>query len=191
VGVDDEIQALNAMPLLRLVALAGQVLRQRWSRIMSEQCGLTSAGANALSVLAWGGLEGGLRGGLEGGMAVPGRATHAELARRCWVRPATLTGVIDTLERAGYVRRERDAADRRVVWLALTDAGWLRVRQIGHEMRRALPPAVAERDSGQDRVIRAFLIGVITYDDKGSCDGGAEHERGGLCPRPGEALPEA
>jgi hypothetical protein len=78
-----------------------------------------------------------------------------------------------------------------VVWLALTDDGWRRVRQIGLEMRRALPPAVAARDPEHDAVIRAFLIDLITYDDEGSCDGGAEHERGGLCPRPGEALPEA
>jgi DNA-binding MarR family transcriptional regulator len=182
-GTEDEIRALNAMPLLRLVALAGQVLRQRWSRIMSQQGGLTSAGANALSVLAWGGID--------GGFAVPGRATHAEVARRCWVRPATLTGVIDTLERAGYVRRERDTADRRVVWLALTEEGWLRVRQIGIELRHALPPAAALRDPEQDAVIRAFLIDLITYHDEGSCDGPPAHERGSRCPGPGEALPEA
>jgi MarR family transcriptional regulator, organic hydroperoxide resistance regulator len=181
-GIDDEMRALRAMPLLRLVALAGQVLSRRWSRIMSQQGGLTAAGANALSVLAWGGIDGGPGG--------PGRATHAELARRCWVRPATLTGVIDTLERAGYVRRERDADDRRVVWLALTDEGWGRVRQIGLEMRRALPPA-AGRDPEQDAVIRAFLIDLITYDDERSCDGGAGQEFGSRCPRPGEALPEA
>ena len=53
----------------------------------------------------------------------PGRATHSELAKRCLITPATLTGIVSTLEKAGYVRRERDRADRRVVWLLLTETG--------------------------------------------------------------------
>jgi DNA-binding MarR family transcriptional regulator len=36
---------------------------------------------------------------------------------------STITGVIDRLESAGHVRRERDQRDRRVVWISLTDAG--------------------------------------------------------------------
>jgi len=182
--MDDDARAmLNAAPLLRLVALAGQILTQRWSRVMSEQHGLTAAGANALSVLAWGGLEGDL--------GSPGRATHAELARRCWIRPATLTGVIDTLERGGYVRRQRDAADRRVVWLALTDEGWLRVRQIGTEIWRSLLPVAAMRDPEKDAVIRAFLIDLITCNEEGGGDVELDDEPGGRCARPGQALPEA
>jgi DNA-binding MarR family transcriptional regulator len=182
--VDEEVRAsLATEPILRLVALAGQILTQRWSKVMSRQHGLTAAGANALSVLAWGGVMGNNNN--------PGRATHAELARRCWVRPATLTGVVDTLERAGYVRRERDPADRRLVWLALTDEGWRRVQRIGIEMRRSLAPVAAMRDPAQEAVIRAFLIDLITYDDGESDDDEQQLDYGSRGARPDQAIPEA
>lgn len=37
------------------------------------------------------------------------------LARRAGLHPATLTGVLDRLERAGWIVRERDGVDRRAV----------------------------------------------------------------------------
>jgi DNA-binding MarR family transcriptional regulator len=37
------------------------------------------------------------------------------LARRAGLHPATMTGILDRLERGGWVARERDAADRRAV----------------------------------------------------------------------------
>ena len=36
---------------------------------------------------------------------------------------STMTGVVDRLEQQGYVRRERDDHDRRVVWINLTPEG--------------------------------------------------------------------
>jgi DNA-binding MarR family transcriptional regulator len=45
------------------------------------------------------------------------------LAEELHVRPATLTGLADRLERNGFVRRWTDAADRRVVRIGLTDEG--------------------------------------------------------------------
>lgn len=46
-----------------------------------------------------------------------GPLTPGELARRAGVHPATVTGILDRLQRAGWVVRERDpdAADRRAV----------------------------------------------------------------------------
>ncbi|NUT46352.1 MAG: MarR family transcriptional regulator [Saccharothrix sp.] len=46
-----------------------------------------------------------------------GPLTPGELARRAGLHPATLTGILDRLQRAGWVTRERDpgAADRRAV----------------------------------------------------------------------------
>jgi DNA-binding MarR family transcriptional regulator len=46
------------------------------------------------------------------------------LARRAGLHPATITGILDRLERAGWVTRERDSSDRRaVVVRALPDRG--------------------------------------------------------------------
>lgn len=45
-------------------------------------------------------------------------------ARRAGLHPATMTGILDRLERAGWIARERDATDRRsVVVRALPDRG--------------------------------------------------------------------
>src|SRR5262245_40104996 len=44
-----------------------------------------------------------------------GPLSPGTLARRAGLHPATMTGVIDRLERAGWVARERDPSDRRSV----------------------------------------------------------------------------
>jgi DNA-binding MarR family transcriptional regulator len=153
--VDDELRkSLEEDPLLRLVALAGHVTSQRFSKVMGRQHGLTPAGAAVLSVLSWGAGRGFERG-------TPGRATHAELARRCLIAPGTLTGVVDTLEKAGYVRRERDGKDRRVVWLVATDAGIERVHDVGRQFNDVFVPTVAEQDPEKEAVVREYLIELI------------------------------
>ena len=44
-----------------------------------------------------------------------GPLSPGELARRAGLHPATVTGILDRLERGGWVARERDPADRRAV----------------------------------------------------------------------------
>ncbi len=46
-----------------------------------------------------------------------------DLSRKMYLHPSTVTGVIDRLESKGYVVRDRDSADRRVVKVSLTRAG--------------------------------------------------------------------
>lgn len=48
-----------------------------------------------------------------------GPLTAGELVRHSGLAPASVTGVIDRLERRGYVHRTRDEADRRKVVVAL------------------------------------------------------------------------
>jgi DNA-binding MarR family transcriptional regulator len=44
-----------------------------------------------------------------------GPLSPTALARRAGVHPATMTGILDRLERGGWVARERDPTDRRAV----------------------------------------------------------------------------
>lgn len=53
----------------------------------------------------------------------PRPRTPAELADFAQVSRATITGLLDTLERDGFVRREPDANDRRMVTVHLTKRG--------------------------------------------------------------------
>ena len=50
-------------------------------------------------------------------------STPAELADEAGVTRATMTGLLDTLERDGIVSRESDSEDRRTVLVRLTDTG--------------------------------------------------------------------
>ena len=53
-----------------------------------------------------------------------GPLSPSALARRAGLHPATLTGILDRLERGGWVARDRDQADRRAVRVrALRDRG--------------------------------------------------------------------
>jgi DNA-binding MarR family transcriptional regulator len=47
----------------------------------------------------------------------------SDVAARGWSSPGTLTSVVDTLVREGYVQRRRDPGDRRVVRLYVTGQG--------------------------------------------------------------------
>ena len=46
-----------------------------------------------------------------------------ELSKKMYLHPSTITGVVDRLEKKGYVTRERNSGDRRVVNVRLTPAG--------------------------------------------------------------------
>ena len=48
-------------------------------------------------------------------MARRGPLSPGALARHAGLHPATMTGISDRLERAGWVARDRDPADRRAV----------------------------------------------------------------------------
>lgn len=52
-----------------------------------------------------------------------GRLTHRELGRKVLTSAGNMTDVVDKLEQRGLVRRERDAADRRLVRVELTPTG--------------------------------------------------------------------
>jgi DNA-binding MarR family transcriptional regulator len=46
-----------------------------------------------------------------------------ELAAAIWCTPATMTGIVDTLEKKGLVTRQANPADRRSLLVCLTPAG--------------------------------------------------------------------
>jgi len=46
-----------------------------------------------------------------------------ELAAAIWCTPATMTGIVDTLEKKGLVTRQANPADRRSLLVCLTTAG--------------------------------------------------------------------
>src|SRR5918994_1283926 len=57
------------------------------------------------------------------GRAGEGGFTFGELSRLLLVTSGNLTGIADRLEAEGFVRREQDKADRRIVRVVLTPKG--------------------------------------------------------------------
>jgi DNA-binding MarR family transcriptional regulator len=185
---EERRQWLESAPLQRLIGIAGHVSSQRWHRATSTQHGMTSAGASVLLVLAFG-VD---RAGFDAG--TPGRATTGDLARRLWITPATMTGIIDNLERDGYVERTRDDADRRQVWVSATAVGMARVRQLATQLQKEFPLTATEQDPEKVAIIRQYLIEVIElYYEKEGEDGERNDgtAAGGGGPRPDQAIPEA
>ena len=69
----------------------------------------------------------------------PVAQTPAELAEKAGVTRATITGLVDTLERDGLVRREHDPGDRRMMRVSMTPKGHEALREVlpGHFKRMA------------------------------------------------------
>ena len=56
-------------------------------------------------------------------IADAGSITATEIARRIYVSPSTVIGILDRLEEKGLVARRRDRADRRLVFVSATEKG--------------------------------------------------------------------
>ena len=63
-----------------------------------------------------------------------GSMTQGEISTKVLKSGSNMTTVVDNLERDGYVRRERDAEDRRVINIHLTEAGKKKIEVVlpGH-----------------------------------------------------------
>jgi DNA-binding MarR family transcriptional regulator len=85
----------------------------------------------------------------------------SDVAARGWSSPGTLTSVVNTLVREGYVERRRDAGDRRVVRLYVTDQG----RRICQDYLASAGPqwrdAFGFVRPDDEPVIRRFFIDMI------------------------------
>ncbi len=70
------------------------------------------------------------------------QTTLGDVARRLMVTPAVVTGLIDRLERRGYVRRINSTDDRRRVLLALTDEGRAAAESVSSQLREEMASAL-------------------------------------------------
>jgi DNA-binding MarR family transcriptional regulator len=70
------------------------------------------------------------------------QTTLGDVAKRLMVTPAVVTGLIDRLERRGYVRRINSTDDRRRVLLALTDEGRAAADSVSSQLREEMAAAL-------------------------------------------------
>jgi DNA-binding MarR family transcriptional regulator len=67
-----------------------------------------------------------------------GRMTAGRLAELTGLTTGAITGVIDRLEKAGFVRRERDETDRRKVFIATVPEAAMRIGRLYGPMKEAM-----------------------------------------------------
>jgi DNA-binding MarR family transcriptional regulator len=67
-----------------------------------------------------------------------GRVTAGRLAEVTGLTTGAITGVVDRLEKAGLVRRERDPADRRKVFIAIVPENVARIGRFYEHMQQAM-----------------------------------------------------
>jgi DNA-binding MarR family transcriptional regulator len=87
----------------------------------------------------------------------------SEAADRSWSSPGSLTAVVNTLVRDGFVERKPDDSDRRIVRLYITDSGravvTYYVTRAAPSMRRAFDFV----DPADEAVVRAFFTQLISH----------------------------
>ncbi len=125
--------ALANWPLDRLLALVGRLIGTTQQRLLSP-LRLTPTGHTVLTLVAQHPMS------------------FREIARAAMVRAATVTAIIDGLEREGYVERQPDRADRRVIRVVISAAGSQRLQEAdralggaSEDLFRALAPRDADR----------------------------------------------
>lgn len=103
-GDQDVAGSAAEWSLGRLLSMAARLVEQDWNSWLASR-GMTHAGLLALHALE------------------TGPRTQRELAAASMVEEQTMSRVLDRLERAGHVTRERDPADRRRLIVRPTTAG--------------------------------------------------------------------
>ncbi|WP_420839374.1 MarR family transcriptional regulator [Bradyrhizobium oropedii] len=67
-----------------------------------------------------------------------GRVTAGRLAEVTGLTTGAITGVVDRLEKAGYVRRERDESDRRKVFISVVEEKAMEIGKFYVPMQEAM-----------------------------------------------------
>lgn len=85
-----------------------------------------------------------------------GRVTAGRLAEVTGLTTGAITGVVDRLEKAGFVRRERDEADRRKVFIAVVPETAKRIGQLYVPMQQAMEKVFSAYTDEELRLLLRF-----------------------------------
>jgi DNA-binding MarR family transcriptional regulator len=99
-------------------------------------------------------------------LSLHGPLTPGRLAALTGLTTGSVTGVIDRLERAGFVRRERDVTDRRRVRVVQEPSAAARLAAEHAERVDTLEAVLRRRDPAELAVIARFLTEL--YDEDGA-----------------------
>lgn len=84
--------------------------------------------------------------------------TH--LAEMAWADPGNVSGIVDRLEREGWVQRQRSSQDRRVVLIALTAQGRALLDEILPQHRAAVRQVMGGLTAAERATLRDLLARI-------------------------------
>jgi DNA-binding MarR family transcriptional regulator len=111
------------------------------ARALADRAGVNQTDFEALDVLDW-----------------AGAISAGELAKRVGVTSGAITGVIDRLERDGWVQRVRDPGDRRKVIVEMVPE-----RAVATEQMEVFAPLMVDLEAVNDRFDDDQLAAVLDY----------------------------
>src|SRR5438270_2485134 len=86
-----------------------------------------------------------------------GPLSPTTLARRAGLHPATMTGILDRLERDGWVARERDPSDRRAVVVRAIRERYAELMRQYAGMSRSMNKLLADYSDSELELIADFM----------------------------------
>jgi MarR family transcriptional regulator, organic hydroperoxide resistance regulator len=98
------------------------------------------------------------------------RITSKELGERTLLDSATLTGILDRLEKAGLIERLQHPTDRRSIIIGLTTQGRKVAAETYKEIERANEIFLKVLDDEEQKSFRTLLRSVRDYSDKALAD---------------------
>lgn len=103
------MSAMSRDELIQAVFTSADLVQRRWKDYILENLSLDDLSLTQLTALF--------------SIGERGVMTSSALAQQLMVTPGAVTQIVDGLQSAGYVRRDQDAGDRRVVNVTLTALG--------------------------------------------------------------------
>ena len=104
------------------------------------------------------------------GLSQQPEVTAADVAREVQLTPATVTGILDRLERDGLIKRERRSRDRRKICLSITEAGRQHMQPATPTLHDRFVVRLMSLDEQQRRALLASLEHVVDMIEASSID---------------------
>jgi DNA-binding MarR family transcriptional regulator len=143
---DNKIKRLNHSQLLDSLEEQSRELSTRtviFHHLIGERLGLNPTDHKCLDVIIKSGTP----------------TTASQLAEETGLSTGAITGVVDRLEKAGYVRRKRDQKDRRLVFInPLIDKAMVKLRPIFDPIKQASRNLYSKYSDEELAIILDFVI---------------------------------